>query len=218
MSQLVPCPGCERHVRLTEANCPFCGRDVDAKALGAAYAPRRNNVNAGIKRAALFALGTGMAAACGGKTDDTGNDTQPVASSTTDDTPSAVAIYGAPVPPTSTSTTDDTNTKPEPTAQPLYGAPIATIDETTDEDDTTEIMAQPEYGAPIPTFDFPTQDVAIYGAPPGPPVSDETLVDAGAGDAGADAGVPDEPTMDPGPDPTPQPVYGAPVYGAPVAN
>lgn len=229
MSQLVPCPGCERHVRLSEANCPFCGGGLDAQALGAAYAPRRNGVNSGIKRAAIFAIGTGMAAACGGKTDDTDSNTQPVASATTDDTPSPtdgapVAIYGAPVPPTST--TIDNGSDTEIQATPVYGSPfsptdpVATIDQETSEaaatidDDTTEIMAQPEYGAPIPD---PSNNAAIYGAPPWLN-SGETEVDAGAGDAGTDAAVPDEPTMDPGPDPTPQPVYGAPIYGAPFAD
>lgn len=64
MSQLVPCPNCARHVRLA-ATCPFCDFALDVAVLSEQHAPRRDVVPAGSKRAALFALGAGMAAACG---------------------------------------------------------------------------------------------------------------------------------------------------------
>jgi hypothetical protein len=63
MSQLIPCPNCSRHVRLS-ANCPFCDTALDAAVLSAHYAPRRGAIPEGSKRAALFALGAGVAAAC----------------------------------------------------------------------------------------------------------------------------------------------------------
>lgn len=199
MSQLIPCPSCGRHVRLPSASCPFCDVAIDVGALSAQYAPRRNGVQAGIKRAVIFAVGASMAAACGGETDDP----------TPEPDPSVQPVYGAPVDPTSgggdqTSAPPDTS---EPTAQPLYGAPISTDDDQT--------FAQPEYGAPVPppssSVDDSTQVQAIYGAPI-PPDAGEWSSDAGPslGDAGADAAL-GEPTIDdPDPGPTIQPLYGAP--------
>jgi hypothetical protein len=63
MSQLVPCPGCDRHVRSDETTCPFCQ---------AALAPTRPCVGgcsapppARLARAALVAAGAALlGAAC----------------------------------------------------------------------------------------------------------------------------------------------------------
>lgn len=51
MSALHPCPACSRHVRATEATCPFC-----ASALPAAPPPRRAPPRR-LGRAAVFAFG-----------------------------------------------------------------------------------------------------------------------------------------------------------------
>lgn len=193
MSQLVPCPACSRHVRLPSATCPFCDVALNSGALDAHYAPRRSGMQAGIKRAVIFAVGAGMAAACGGETED------PPAPD-----PSVQPVYGAPIEPstvTSGATSDDTTS--EPLAQPEYGAPIPddssvqaiygapVVPSSTDEPP----LGQPEYGAPVPPTDTST---------------DATSADAGAGDGGADASVATEPPIDEEGGPTIQPLYGAP--------
>ncbi|MEA2696494.1 MAG: hypothetical protein QOI66_765 [Myxococcales bacterium] len=77
MSHLVPCFSCQRHLRVTEERCPFCGveRSSEQRASAAPPLPGRR-----MGRAALFAFGaTLMGAACsttsGGA--DAGKDTAP---------------------------------------------------------------------------------------------------------------------------------------------
>ena len=65
-SHLRPCPGCSRHVRVSDTTCPFCG-----VSLGASFraAPLPASPSVRLSRAALVAFGTGtlsLAAACGG--------------------------------------------------------------------------------------------------------------------------------------------------------
>ena len=57
MEHLVPCPGCERHVRYDEAACPFCRTTL---ALADTPPPRVPATRLG--RAALFAFGASLAA------------------------------------------------------------------------------------------------------------------------------------------------------------
>src|SRR4051812_37293073 len=60
---LILCTGCRRHVRETDAACPFCGTNVaGAAALGSAPFPP------GMSRAQMYALGaaTALGVACGG--------------------------------------------------------------------------------------------------------------------------------------------------------
>ncbi len=52
MRQLVPCPGCARHVRLSEAACPFCG-DVSPR-----QAPPQRTL---IKRSRAAIVGAALA-------------------------------------------------------------------------------------------------------------------------------------------------------------
>lgn len=54
---LLPCPRCARHVRSTDARCPFCGVDVGAVAWGDLTA------TAGLSRRDVLALGAVLAAA-----------------------------------------------------------------------------------------------------------------------------------------------------------
>jgi hypothetical protein len=59
---LVPCPGCDRHVRTTDAACPFCAARLPADLARRAVpsAPQR------LGRAAAFAFGASLAVtACG---------------------------------------------------------------------------------------------------------------------------------------------------------
>lgn len=223
MTQLVPCPSCDRHIRLPEANCPFCGGELDAKALGAAYAPRRSLVTSGLKRAALVALGASVAAACGGRTDGTGQDTQPVASTdaTSDDAvssstdelpgidPSQVAIYGASIPPSGsdleTTASESASTVPPDTAEP---------NDTSKPSENTWSPVPP-YGAPV----FIPDTDATSSAPE---VSSTSVVDtvidgggAASGSADADAGAPDASASS---EPLPEEdasIVAVPTYGAP---
>ena len=56
---LRPCPGCSRHVRVSEGACPFCGTALDSSFRAA---PVRVPPSSRLARATLFALGTGAAA------------------------------------------------------------------------------------------------------------------------------------------------------------
>lgn len=57
--RLEPCPKCERHVRVSEQSCPFCGVDL---AQSFAALPERKMPSARMGRAALFAFGAAAAA------------------------------------------------------------------------------------------------------------------------------------------------------------
>jgi hypothetical protein len=52
MTQLVPCPQCNRHVRKTESRCPFCGNGVSLAHVPSPVLPSRR-----LGRAATFAFG-----------------------------------------------------------------------------------------------------------------------------------------------------------------
>src|SRR4051812_10618389 len=58
MSQLTPCPECQRHVRKTEARCPFCDSALSLSHLPAPVLPRQR-----LGRAATFAFGAGVVGA-----------------------------------------------------------------------------------------------------------------------------------------------------------
>lgn len=60
MSHLVPCPGCERHVRVLEASCPFCKTALDLSSTPPPILPSQR-----LGRAALFAFGVTLAAGAG---------------------------------------------------------------------------------------------------------------------------------------------------------
>jgi hypothetical protein len=65
---LVACPSCARHVRVSEAACPFCGVGLPAS-LRASAPPEPPGVR--LARAAMFALGAGtavLASDCGSST------------------------------------------------------------------------------------------------------------------------------------------------------
>ena len=65
MNDLIPCPGCSRHVRRSETSCPFCSASVRDAALGA---PVRQLPAARLGRLALFTFAAASigTAACGG--------------------------------------------------------------------------------------------------------------------------------------------------------
>lgn len=58
MSELTPCPECQRHVRKTETRCPFCGEAVSLAHVPSPALPRRR-----LGRAATFAFGASVVGA-----------------------------------------------------------------------------------------------------------------------------------------------------------
>jgi hypothetical protein len=79
MSQLTPCPECQRHVRKTEARCPFCD-----SALSLAHVPAPVLPRARMGRAATFAFGASVVGATA------------LVGCTLEDPGGNVAVYGAP--------------------------------------------------------------------------------------------------------------------------
>jgi hypothetical protein len=78
MSQLTPCPECQRHIRKTETQCPFCAAAVSLAHIAPPAMPRMR-----LGRAATFAFGAsvvGVTALIACDSDDGG----------------AVAVYGGP--------------------------------------------------------------------------------------------------------------------------
>jgi hypothetical protein len=70
MTQLIPCPGCNRHVRQAESSCPFC-----ATALSLANVPEHALPRTRLGRAATFAFGATLVGAttlvgCGGDSEE----------------------------------------------------------------------------------------------------------------------------------------------------
>jgi hypothetical protein len=193
MSQLVPCPSCSRHVRLSTSRCPFCESALDVAALGDQYAPRRIGIQVGAKRAVLFAMGATMAAACSEDNAQAiyGAPVPPTieepASSSTGDTQSRldsrdeelpnqtndVAIYGAPVPPASSGDrTSAASVAPSDAGEPGFDSGIldaaadAGADALTSTDDVTPGASDAAaFDASLVADTEPTS-VALYGGPP----------------------------------------------------
>jgi len=144
MSHLVPCPSCARHVRVSEAACPFCASALP-DALRASPAPRMPGSR--LSRAATYALGVALSAgitataACGG------------------DGGGQAAMYGGPPTPPDTTNGGETNGGGGDTVVPDAG---------TDESDPVI------HGTPVPAYGVPAppphdQPVApAYGGPPKP--------------------------------------------------
>ena len=70
MTQLIPCPGCNRHVRQAETSCPFCATALSLGHIGPAALPRTR-----LGRAATFAFGATLVGAtsllaCGGESEE----------------------------------------------------------------------------------------------------------------------------------------------------
>lgn len=157
-AQLVPCPTCSRHVRLAVSHCPFCNSELDAAVLTSKYEPRRVGVQAGIKRALVFAMGATVAAACGDEPDSTG-----------------VPVYGAPVAPTTEEVSTD------------EGASTVSTS-TSEADPTTDVgltSGAPVGDSSAPELPPDAGSVNDGGTDAG--LTEAGLTDAG-GDAGVDAG------------------------------
>lgn len=190
MSQFSPCLHCKRHVRIGDGACPFCG--------GAAPTRGRALSNtAGMKRAALFALGTSLAAACS-DADEPGKVNSPATPTSATATSSAGGMSSTGATATATPSPSDTEN-----TQPVYGSPVAT---------SSQPSPQPLYGAiPVPSTSNGVPEVDAGD-------TDSGATDAGVGDGGDAASDDGGIVVDPSPT-TVQALYGAPVavYGAPVA-
>ncbi len=90
MSHLVPCPGCNRHVRVVESQCPFC-----ATALALAETPAPLLPRARLGRSATFAAGASLLAASGTAACKDNTLPEPVFF----DPQTAAPVYGLPAPP-----------------------------------------------------------------------------------------------------------------------
>jgi hypothetical protein len=140
-AHLRPCPSCARHVRVSEADCPFCGAALSDEFRAA---PRPRGPAARLSRAALFAFGSGTLAVAGG-------------CSSSSDTP--VPLYGSPimvdagadgerVAPDATVVPDASTADAEPdspVATPAYGAPGQPV-EPVDAGDDGHVGVTPLYG------------------------------------------------------------------------
>jgi hypothetical protein len=100
MNSLIPCPECSRHVRRTEAACPFCAAEIGATL---SAAPERAMPTSRLGRSALFAFAAVSvgAAACSSDTNSPTGSTVKVGDASTDgarqgDGGGAMALYGAP--------------------------------------------------------------------------------------------------------------------------
>jgi hypothetical protein len=127
MRHLVACPSCARHVRVSEAACPFCGVAL-AGSLRLSAPPRRPGVR--LTRAALFALGTGtvaLAPSCSSSSPGPVSGSAPVpdaAANVGDDDAANVIVADASGSPVSDAAGDDGSDGDEgPVDTPVYGGP-----------------------------------------------------------------------------------------------
>ena len=197
MSQLAPCPHCQRHVRASEQSCPFCAGSL----AGARLRARPEVATRGLSRASIFALGASMAAAAGGTALLDGCAAEP---DPEDDDSSQQPIYGAPVQDAGIVRNDAGGGGGPGGPAPVYGAPVQT--------DAGSNLPGKDAGSGVVIYGAPVQPdggfVPFYGAPIQP--RDAGRNDASASDAGSDVWGDDGGRVGP--------VYGAPVtiYGAPI--
>ena len=153
MTPLLPCPACDRHVRATDASCPFCGRELPLS-LRSTRAPRLPSSRIG--RSALFAFGVATSlsvTSCSGREDGEG-----------DVDSGRMAIDAGPM--------IDEDTGPGPTDAGPDPADTGAEPADAGPPDSGGLMAL--YGAPSVDAGRPMRDdagggaVPLYGAPPEP--------------------------------------------------
>jgi hypothetical protein len=120
MSELTPCPACQRHLRKTEMRCPFCGEAVSLAHVPAPALPRKR-----LGRAATFAFGASVVGgtllvACGD--DDSGGIVPVYGAPSGGSSFAGSAVYGAP--PSGSSTGGNSNADAG-AGTAVYGAPAA---------------------------------------------------------------------------------------------
>ncbi len=180
---LVPCGGCHRHVRLSEAACPFCAHSLaGASADGVVPEPAQRLSRAGVLAFAAAFLSTACPA-------------QPAPPTPNNNGGVMQTIYGGPPPPTPPPPTRDASAESSIPIAPMYGGPppepppppsLPTADASTvpstpptptprrrrehHAQETPHAVPMPAYGiSPRPD---PGSMVTRYGAPPRPDVDD----------------------------------------------
>lgn len=171
MRKLIVCAACERHVRVEESVCPFCGAPCESEGAQAPAGTRLRGRPGG--RAALFLAGVAATAGCdkdeeeempvpvygvpvdasgmdaateeGGVTTDAGDDAM------------VAPVYGVPV---DAGAEQDASSEKDASADddagqvaPAYGVPIDAGEDANDPVDAgdAEIMVVPLYGLPVDT-------------------------------------------------------------------
>ena len=121
---LIPCGDCERHVRVIENACPFCGAEVSAVTI-------RNPLSTGARlgRAAMFTVGAAMLAVAGCGDDGGTPDALPPMMDAAPPDGGVAPAYGTPAPdagPPDASPADASPADADPDdggAMALYGSP-----------------------------------------------------------------------------------------------
>jgi len=155
MKHLIPCPECNRHVRVSELECPFCALPLDLANTPPPQLPRSR-----LSRAATLAFGATLVSAtaisaCG--------------DSTAANVGGGGLVYGAP-PGGEFGVAGFQNTGGDGGIVPLYGAPDAGMGGTIDLPGAAGAAgASGEAGAggaPDPSGGKGGAPVAVYGGPP----------------------------------------------------
>lgn len=120
MKHLVPCPECNRHVRVSETECPFCALPLDLAATPEPQLPRSR-----LGRAATFAFGATLVsasalAACSSDSSDDSSGTGIGGAGSVAGSTSSAGTAG-----TGASTAGSTSAGGTGSAMPVYGAPAA---------------------------------------------------------------------------------------------
>jgi hypothetical protein len=157
MTALVPCPSCSRHVRSSEAACPFCATTLPESLAARAVpsAPRR------LERLAAFTFAASLAVAgCNGKTDaETGSSFDDLADKSDagpDDHGQPMPMYGMPAPPRDDDADDGG-------VAAMYGMPAPDVDAGPPVTDDGGVAAM--YGMPAPDTSDGGGIMPMYGMP-----------------------------------------------------
>jgi hypothetical protein len=163
--RLAPCPRCQRHLRVDERGCPFCGAAIATGSL-VSRAPTRPAVSPQtLGRAAIFAFGSAIASSAPGcylvheRTERVVE--RPVADAWEEEDGGSIGfLYGSP---------------PEPDGRDAGGTADAGVDEADTDAAIDEGAPITLYGGPMPVpLDAGAQeedaggDMPVYGGPPEP--------------------------------------------------
>src|SRR5450432_2963931 len=169
MKHLVPCPECNRHVRVSELECPFCAVPLDLANTPPPQLPRSR-----LSRAATLAFGATFVSAtaisaCGGDAEENGMSNNAGAAglaSAGANVGGAVPVYGAPSG-GEFGVVGFQNTGGEGGIVPSYGAPDAGMGGTIDLPGAAGASGEAGAGAaPDASGGKGGGPFTIYGAPP----------------------------------------------------
>ena len=165
-TRLIPCPSCARHVRTSDASCPFCGAAT-------VQAPAPLVARGRLSRAALLAVGAAgalAAADCGGST----SSPEPASDASAADDASSGSTSSGSTSSGSSSGAESSGSSSSGSLIALYGG-LMPVDAGAD---AGGHMAEPVYGAVAPPHDAGADSddagdggfhgIPIYGAAPSP--------------------------------------------------